>query len=273
MIGELITGGLGLIGSLFGKKKQTTTSTVDYGKMVESATAAGFNPLTAIRNGGSAGFTTTTTPTVSMLPEALSNLGGILGPAMGKRLDPVEAKKRQLDTALVDYQLRQLKQGPQVPGMLRPGSQFIGSKTSVQLSPSVGPSSNRVANVPAAYVKKGQNQPGEGTLVGGNDPQVSSLGLNGGRYGIFQAPGLPDAEEFEKIYGDNEINSTLYSGAKWVTDGGYTIYRNVKSAWEDAHKTKTTPLKRLGNKPMLGREIYSRGVKELRAKPLKPVNW
>lgn len=272
MIGELITGGLGLIGSLFGKKKQKTESTVNYQKMVDSATAAGFNPLTAIRNGGSAGFTTTTTPTTSMLPEALSNLGGVLGPAMGKMLDPMEAKKRQLDTALVDYQLRQLKQGPQVAGMLRPGSQYIGTKTNIQLTPSVGPSAGRaVANVPAA--RKGANKPGEGTIVGGEDPTVSTLGLNGGRYGWFHAPGVPDAEISETIYGDNELFSTLAGAGKILSDGAYTIYRNGRSLWEDAHKTKTQPLRRLGNKPMLGREVYTRGVKELRAKPLKPVNW
>lgn len=273
MIGELITGGLGLIGSLFGKKKQTTTSTVNYYQMAKKAQEAGFNPLTALRNGGAAGFTTTTSPTASMLPEALSNLGGILGPALGKQLDPLEAKKRQLDTALVDYQLRQLKSGPPVPGTLYPGQQHIGTKVSTQLSPTVGPSSNRVANVPAAYVKKGQNAPGEGTLVGGDNPQVSSMGANTGRYGWFHYPDMANADQFETIYGDSEVGSMLYGTAKVIGDGAYTIYRNGKSAWEDAHKNKAQPLKRLGKKPMLPKDLYGAGVKELRSRPLRPVDW
>lgn len=233
MIGELITGGLGLIGSLFGSKKQKTTSSVDYDKMADEATAAGFNPLTAIRNGGSAGFTTTTGPTASMLPEALANLGGILGPALGKQLDPLEAKKRQLDTALVDYQLKQLK-NPATSGtvMLRPGSTYTGVKTTAQISPTVGPSSNRVANVPSAYVKKGANKPGEGTIVGGDNPQVSTLGLNSGPdgFGLFHNPNFVNAEQFETIYGESEIGSTLYGGAKMVGDIAYSAKKNLQNA-------------------------------------------
>lgn len=50
-----------LVGGLLGGNKQstTTTSSVNYEQMVRSAQAAGFNPLTALRNGGSAGFATT----------------------------------------------------------------------------------------------------------------------------------------------------------------------------------------------------------------------
>ena len=100
MIGEIITAGAGLLGSLFGSKKQTTTNEVNYVKMARNARAAGFNPLTALRNGGAAGFTTTTSPTVSQLPQALGALGGALGDAYEKKVDPLAQKQRQLDTAL-----------------------------------------------------------------------------------------------------------------------------------------------------------------------------
>ncbi|MBT9371788.1 hypothetical protein [Rhizobium sp. CSW-27] len=124
-----------LVGGLFGSKKTTTTSTsyVDYDRMVRDASAAGFNPLTALRNGGSAGFSTTTTtsPTASQIPGALASLGGALGEAFEKKTDPLEQKKRQLDTALVDYQLRQLREGPKaMPGQLYPASQTTGVKVS-----------------------------------------------------------------------------------------------------------------------------------------------
>lgn len=131
MIGEIVSAGVGLVGSLFGKKKQTTTSEVNYVKMARNATAAGFNPLTALRNGGAAGFTTTTSPTVSQLPQALSALGGALGDAYEKKVDPLAQKQRQLDTALVDYQLRQLREGPKaMPGQLYAGGQSSGVKVS-----------------------------------------------------------------------------------------------------------------------------------------------
>ena len=121
MWGEIISAGASLLGGLFGgkKKNQQTTTRINYQQMADDAAAAGFNPLTAIRNGGSAGFTTTTSPTVSAMPEVLGNLGGILGDALGKKLDPIEAKKREIDTVLLDRQLRQLKEGPQLPASFK----------------------------------------------------------------------------------------------------------------------------------------------------------
>lgn len=130
---SLLGGVLGVVGSLFGsKKKETTTTSVDYGKMVKEATKAGFNPLTAIRNGGSAGFSTTTGPSVSTLPAALANLGGALGDAFEKKPDPIASRP---DTALVDYQLRTLNRtGVPVPTM-RPGGTYTGVKVTSQTEP------------------------------------------------------------------------------------------------------------------------------------------
>lgn len=133
MIGALVSAGATMLGGLFGRKKQektVTESTVDYQKMASSAAAAGFNPLTAIRNGGSAGFTTSTTtsPTTSALPGALQSIGGVLGDALENQFDPLARKKRQRDTALVDYQLRQRKEGPRAVGTLYSGGTFEGTK-------------------------------------------------------------------------------------------------------------------------------------------------
>lgn len=64
--GPIIGAGISAIGSFFGgSDDEETTTTVDYKKMAREAEAAGFNPLTAIRNGGSAGFTTTHHPGLS----------------------------------------------------------------------------------------------------------------------------------------------------------------------------------------------------------------
>lgn len=145
MWGEIIKGGLGLIGGLFGKKKQTTTSTVDYQQMAASAQAAGFNPLTAIRNGGSAGFTTTTSPTVSQMPDVLANLGGVLGDALGKRLDPIEAKKREIDTLMTDVQLKEARALSSRPASFYQPVEWSGTKVSSQFVPRLGEKSHKQA--------------------------------------------------------------------------------------------------------------------------------
>lgn len=110
MWGSIISAGASLLGGLFGKKKEKVTNEVDYVKMAQNATAAGFNPLTAIRNGGSAGFTTTSSPTASLLPQVLGNLGGALGDAFDRKSDAIAAARRP-DTSLVDQQLRKAASG------------------------------------------------------------------------------------------------------------------------------------------------------------------
>ena len=49
---------------------------------------AGFNPLTALRNGSSAGFTTTVShPGLSGLGDAIAQVGGQIGAAVSQKLD------------------------------------------------------------------------------------------------------------------------------------------------------------------------------------------
>ncbi|UIB81367.1 DNA pilot protein [Flyfo microvirus Tbat2_83] len=229
MLGAII-GGIGsALGGLFGgSKKQTTTSEVDYVKMARNATRAGFNPLTALRNGGSAGFTTTTSPSVSTLPDALSNLGGVLGQSLGDKLDPIQAKKRELDTALVDAQLRELKQGPQLPGRMYPAREYTGTKVSTQLAPRLGLStSQKSASVPAAYKPLNPN------LKAGDDPEASGLGLDNGRYGIINPGFIPDAGgPLSQIFG--EPGEWVGGILKAPEVAGYSLYKNGRSFLEDA---------------------------------------
>ena len=234
-----IASAIGGVASLFGsKKKQTTTSEVDYVKMAANAQAAGFNPLTAIRNGGSAGFTTTTSPTISAMPEVLGNFGGILGDAFDKKLDPIEAKKREIDTILLDRQLGQLKMGPQVPNGWKPGATYIGTKTSTQLAPRVGPSAiNKSASVPAAYKPQNPN------LVAGKPPEASDIGMNTGRYGWFDPGWLPDAGgAVSDAYG--EPGEWVGGVLKGATALAYTGYRNLKSAVSDYGARPVAPRSR-----------------------------
>lgn len=184
VFGEILGGVLGLFGSKKKSEKTTTESTVDYQKMASSAAAAGFNPLTAIRNGGSAGFTTSTTtsPTASQLPGALQSIGGALGDALSNQLDPLARKQRQYDTALVDYQLRQLKEGPRAVGTLYSGGTFQGTKVS-RTSPSMGG-----AKKVASYLD--EQKPTH------TDPWAWTGGL------IEGSPDRVDGAAYEDAYGD-----------------------------------------------------------------------
>jgi len=235
MIGEIISGGLSLLGGLFGSKKPkkektetvtTNVNTVDYQKMNDSAIAAGFNPLTALRNGGAAGFSTststsnstTTVPTTSALPGALASVGGILGQAFEKKIDPLEAKKRQLDTALVDYQLRQLKDAP--AGALYPGSTYSGTKMSRQLMPAVGPSTGKVAATPATMENpRGyQQQPAQQTKLFGDKPGA-----------LWEHnPYIPDVSVFEDVYGD-EVGQIPGALVKIPADIAWNLERSKRA--------------------------------------------
>nr|WIE89593.1 hypothetical protein P9270_018715 [Mesorhizobium sp. WSM4875] len=70
--------------------------------MVRDAEAAGFNPLTALRNGGAAGFTSTTTPG-SGVGAALSAAGNFF-----QNFDPMADQRREKEFALLDAQVRNL---------------------------------------------------------------------------------------------------------------------------------------------------------------------
>lgn len=209
MIGALIGGATTLLGGLFGRKKKqektTTESVVDYQKMVSNATAAGFNPLTAIRNGGSAGFSTTTTtaPGTSALPGALASLGGILGEAFDKQADPVAKKARQPDTALVDYQLRKRAEVPRAVGTLYPGGTFEGTKVT-RTKPSMS-----AARKLAPYLEEGQ--------LTNTDPLKWSNGY------LEANPNRVDAAQYEDAYG--ELIGSAAGVVPLIQDGWHNAKR------------------------------------------------
>jgi len=150
---SLITTGAGLLGSLFGRKsrQETTTSEstskIDYQGMVDAASAAGFNPLTAIRTGGASGFVTTNTKTtgpasggggggIGGIIEAAGQFGGaLLGSFNQPKIDPIKTRSKT-NTALVDYQLRGAVKRP--AGSLYSPAQTTGVKVS-SARPMFGP--------------------------------------------------------------------------------------------------------------------------------------
>lgn len=97
----LISAGAGLLGKIFGgDDEQKTTSEIDYVKLRENAERAGFNPLTALRAGGGAGFTTTHHPALASGSYIADAVGGIADAIA--QIDPMRDA-----TAKLEYELKQ----------------------------------------------------------------------------------------------------------------------------------------------------------------------
>lgn len=153
MFGQILGAIAGpLIGGIFGGDKKTTTkSTVDYVQMVKSAEAAGFNPLTALRNGGAAGFSTSTT----------SGGGPTFGSAVGDAVsagvntwlnyDPMKERRSQAEYDLINAQLRNLD--AETDNLRKYGSLNPAVRTAGQVVSGPGPASRPEASeIPGMWV-------------------------------------------------------------------------------------------------------------------------
>lgn len=130
MWGQIIGAGISALGSLFGGgDDEQTTMEVDYKKMARNAEKAGFNPLTAIRNGGSAGFTTTHHPGLSMQTR-LGNAFATLGNAI-MAFDPNADARAAQEEAIRNAELQRLNLTNQY---LRGGMAFGDVPTSARSS-------------------------------------------------------------------------------------------------------------------------------------------
>lgn len=107
-VAPLISAGAGLIGKLFGGKDDNKSSNrVDYKQMVADAEAAGFNPLTVLRAGGAAGYTTTHHPALSSV-----NTVGAIAEAVGNfamNYDANKASREQAEFDLVQAQIANIQ--------------------------------------------------------------------------------------------------------------------------------------------------------------------
>lgn len=107
-VAPLISAGAGLIGKLFGGKDDNKSSNrVDYKQMVRDAEAAGFNPLTVLRAGGAAGYTTTHHPALSSV-----NTVGAIAEAVGNfamNYDANKATREQAEFDLVQAQIANIQ--------------------------------------------------------------------------------------------------------------------------------------------------------------------
>lgn len=236
-LGSVVGGVLGLFGSK--KQKTETTSSVNYEQMVQSASAAGFNPLTALRNGGSAGFTssTTTGPSTSSLAGALQSIGGPLGDALSDQFDPVAKKQRQLDTALVDYQLRQLKEGPRTSGTLYSGAQHIGTKVANSTPTMTGSKKGFIGPPMPEHLKLG---------VGKELPMYVWAVDDTGKRHRFPNPDLPDIDQLA-VPSVGIVAAEAEEGAakapSWWDSVTYQARKRMNGALGSRYVVKPSPLR------------------------------
>lgn len=232
----------------------------ELGRLVQDAQKAGFNPLTVLRNGGAAGYSSgagfsplssgslssgsltsgalSATPLTRQAPVKQAVGGDPLGETMSSMgrdfmqdflsdFDPFQQQKTDQTYRLIESQIASYNVGA------------LSSSTPPAVQRGYGSSDHERRPSGKAAALRG-NAPGEGTIVGGDDPTVSSMGwkTEDGEHGWFHAPWMPDAETWENIYGDSEVFSTLYGAGKLTMDGVYSLYRNAVAPLSKAKKVK-----------------------------------
>lgn len=194
----LIGAGATLLSGLFGGGgKEETTSTVDYVKMVKYAEAAGFNPLTALRNGGAAGFTTTSTGGAPLSARIADGVASGVDYYL-KNFDPMKDDKRELEYKLVEAQLANLQADTAVKRRVGFGDVPTYTAGQNQRVMGAGVEHGRPAR-PVADAIGGPATPSAGKVSVTNpwtDGRVSPL--------------VYDAQNFEDRYGDSEVAQMLY---------------------------------------------------------------
>lgn len=96
----------GIVGKIFGRKSKPQTNSVDYEALVRNAEKAGFNPLTALRNGGAAGhmITDPALSSSSFIADALSQ--GV-NAAFGYKQDQRDEEREKIQLELMRGELRE----------------------------------------------------------------------------------------------------------------------------------------------------------------------
>lgn len=236
---------------------------VDYDEMVKSAEAAGINPLTALRNGGSAGFSLSSQPAAPLSRQApvkeaphqqatAGLYGGGGGSALGSlgeslqsvgnnwlaNFDPFQDQKREAEYQLVQAQIRNLNAST---GNLRSQSFNVPAHGSGSFARS-GTRSKTGALSSSAKLGSPAAPSAGGVSV--TNPWKSAV----------VDPTVRDAQAFEARYGDSEVFSMLYGGAVGVSD----LWANVKKDAKGTRDLWSSRWRRLTGAPLTKMPSYGK---------------
>lgn len=185
--------------------------------MVADAEAAGFNPLTVLRNGGAAGNMTTTQPALSssaMFGEALGEVGNFLS-----NFDPMADDRREQEYQLVQAQIANLNAS--TAGMSRPQSFNVPTYTAGQIE--------RRPSGAAAQLSRGAGPNGEVL------PIWTDWRDRAGNIVSLPNPNLPESEQFMVPVLGKAENAVI---KPWEDDGRVT---RVLKEFKDPVKVKKLP--------------------------------
>lgn len=205
-----------LIGGLFGKKKdkpQEVVNRVDYGRMVKDAEAAGFNPLTALRNGGSAGFGVQSMPSMTS-----NNIWGDTAAAAfnaWNNYDPHAQKRESLSDSLMQAQLANIQ-----------------ADTALKMNPrSLVPKKNSF-NVPVKLAAQTTSGTGLAASPAGlgriKTPEEGDVTVTNPWEKYEVNPKIRDAEIMETRYGDSEVAQMAY--------GAYVAKKDLEQNTDNMRK-------------------------------------
>lgn len=242
----LLSAGASIVGGLFGRKKsepQVTKSHVDYKRMVRDAEAAGFNPLTALRNGGAAGFSVQSTSAPLSSPSFGETIAGAAQNFLAN-FDPFEDRQREAEYGLVQAQIANLNSDTSLK-RVRFGDvpTYSGDKHYKRLGSSVGHGQTFEPVVGALPASAGVSQTPEVKRPTLTNPYPAS-------WGWFTNPDRPDAEAMETRMGDNEMLSMGWSLYAGVDDAVYNSVEKTKS-FRDGNRKPLFTITPVLSKPML----------------------
>lgn len=239
---------MSLIGKLFGGGEKTTKNEVDYVKLVENAEKAGFNPLTALRNGGAAGFTATTTPALSsgeVIGEAANTLGSFL-----QNFDPYADERREAEFGTANAQIHKLNEQPGKTGLDRPGTMNVPAYTA-----------GNVERRPSGTAAQLSNKPLPATAAMPATPEVVApqfTNPNSLSSGRLVDPDKPNVSSYEERYGDSEILNTLFGVKRLADDLIYDSFAKTKAEIDAAKKRRAEAIerKRTGREELRKNEAF-----------------
>lgn len=194
-----ISAGGSLLSSLFGGGESETK--INYNAIRRDAERAGFNPLTALRNGASAGFTTTMHPPA--FGAAISDAANAFASVFAN-MDPNKDRMEEIQFKLAEASLDNL----QTDTALRLRRLSLGDAPAYSAG-----NSARTMGVASAASSESPMEPGQRTLTNPY-PQGSGVGVN---------PAVPDAASAEERYGD--ILSNVFGVGVAVAD----FFHNARS--------------------------------------------
>jgi len=212
-IWDAVGAGIGLLGGIFGGKKEKQSNRIDYRQLRKDAEKGGFNPAFALANGGSAGYTVGQTHggllgsrDWSQIGNSIAQLGGAFSD-----VDPVLQRREDLQEEVTRAQLANIRadtaarvSSMNAPKMVTTATSFTGGGGLGSRSADGLPTGNPTA------------------------PEIGKTTVTNPFQGALVDPRFNDAEMAETRYAD--ILSNVFGFGNLVMDASENVVHYGKKA-------------------------------------------